>query len=579
MHRSDELLPIDIVVDVPPCAQAQLENIILRLEIDVNIWAISAQDGQTRDSDNGATTRELLSSQSVNKTTPAVIVGRYNDMNLRSSQLVWRQDISIGRPRTRLVEPSIVFVAHARLPPPHLYDLEDNLLEPFVSSGPNVFAPLNSTPGHLLYLPASRLRMAAQKSQLETSVLTFQSRKSIPIKAYPAVQARLRYTKTPALTAVPTVIASLDIEAIPFVHINGTIEAIDLALTDGHVVNLMPDFLPHRIRSKESITHLYKLEARSLHSKVSTASDATSSTALDTTKILSISLAVSIDMTTATDSTCKAQLRMSWTSSINFNTSPDLLSGASSYPVRPATRLSSLSFAPYPPPNAGETIASKLLPQQANHHKTSSSLTNPTLSSSRLHNSVTGTISSTAVNLTRVVSVTFTGPSTPAIVQQEFTWKVLVVNNSDRITRLVIVPLSSTTGLSAGSAHIKRRAPEWSSMSVSPVTDLIPAAGQPGSLSIARPVLTTLELSTLHNSARLTETELVTLTPEVRTGSLMPGQCTEVEIKWVALKAGIFNMDAIRIVDLARDNEDGQSGSFVRDIRELPEFVVEDVRQ
>lgn len=116
-------------------------------------------------------------------------------------------------------------------------------------------------------------------------------------------------------------------------------------------------------------------------------------------------------------------------------------------------------------------------------------------------------------------------------------------------------------------------------MFIHTITDSTQAVGKASLPVIARPVLTRSELSALHSpdqSPRPIETDIVTLTPEVRTGSIMPGQCTEVEIGWMGYRAGVFDVDTIRIVDLARERatEDGLSGSTVRDIRELPEIVI-----
>lgn len=68
------------------------------------------------------------------------------------------------------------------------------------------------------------------------------------------------------------------------------------------------------------------------------------------------------------------------------------------------------------------------------------------------------------------------------------------------------------------------------------------------------------------------DTELVSLTAELRIGPLGIGQCHETEIRWVAYKSGVLSVDAIRVVDLAREGEGGIG--VIHDIRELPEVVV-----
>jgi hypothetical protein len=54
---------------------------------------------------------------------------------------------------------------------------------------------------------------------------------------------------------------------------------------------------------------------------------------------------------------------------------------------------------------------------------------------------------------------------------------------------------------------------------------------------------------------------------------LGPGQCHESQIQMVAFKAGTLRVDAMRVVDLVREFEEGATGVFT-DIRDLPDVVV-----
>ena len=67
----------------------------------------------------------------------------------------------------------------------------------------------------------------------------------------------------------------------------------------------------------------------------------------------------------------------------------------------------------------------------------------------------------------------------------------------------------------------------------------------------------------------------MSLTAELRIGPLGMGACHEAEISFVAYKAGVFMVDAIRVVDLSGEGEGGLGR--INDIRELPEVVVVDV--
>ena len=97
-------------------------------------------------------------------------------------------------------------------------------------------------------------------------------------------------------------------------------------------------------------------------------------------------------------------------------------------------------------------------------------------------------------------------------------------------------------------------------------------------LSTAKPVVEEQILYALHHqassSAVLAETDLVSLTAELRIGPLGMGACHEAEISFVAYKAGVFMVDAIRVVDLSGEGEGGLGK--INDIRELPEVIVVD---
>ena len=65
------------------------------------------------------------------------------------------------------------------------------------------------------------------------------------------------------------------------------------------------------------------------------------------------------------------------------------------------------------------------------------------------------------------------------------------------------------------------------------------------------------------------------ITAEVRVGPLGPGQCHEGAIEMVAFTAGTLRVDAIRVIDLVREAEEGVGAMGVMvDIRDLPDVVV-----
>ena len=74
------------------------------------------------------------------------------------------------------------------------------------------------------------------------------------------------------------------------------------------------------------------------------------------------------------------------------------------------------------------------------------------------------------------------------------------------------------------------------------------------------------------------DTDLMSLTAEVRIGPLGPGQCHEAQIEMVAFKAGVLMVDSIRVIDNVREAEEGiHAAGVTTDIRDLPDVVVKTV--
>lgn len=68
-----------------------------------------------------------------------------------------------------------------------------------------------------------------------------------------------------------------------------------------------------------------------------------------------------------------------------------------------------------------------------------------------------------------------------------------------------------------------------------------------------------------HNSA-LEPTDIVCMSSDTRVGPLAPSSCYEVELKFMALRVGILNLEAVRVIDLATQEH--------VDIKDLPTIVV-----
>lgn len=260
---------------------------------------------------------------------------------------------------------------------------------------------------------------------------------------------------------------------------------------------------------------------------------------------------------------------MSWNASVDFSTALNPSYGAPAQPLQRTNRPSSLNFAPYPDNSK---------PQKA-PIKINTAVTSTRTASTNLQHQVIPT--SIPRSESSAVVISFISGSKPSRVNVPFSWKVLIVNNSPKTVRLAIVPLPRIQRPTNTTQNFtKRHAPKASNSSITLVAKPVGrnAKGHTRNApSTAKAVVDEQALYALHHqtaSAAPNDTDLISLTAEIRIGPLGTGQCHETEIEFVAYKAGVFTLDAIRIVDLAKEAE-GAVG-MINDIRDLPDILVID---
>jgi len=551
-------------LDVPACPEEKLHSILQNLEIRVDAWAVSTQNGEERSAVDGAPTRDLIASESVMKVDdPFTLVKQDEDANEVRLQLVWEATLTLGRPRLRSFDQSVVFLPLATVVDPGEDSDDGEYLEPFQALEPNVLAPLNSltATGERLYLPVSRLEKVVPVPTKKDDRIRIKHHASEPIRAHTAVMPRLKYNKINNLLPNPTTIASLDLEMIPIVDIKGTIESIDISMANGRAISLMPNFLPLPCKSKDCITFLYSLRPNQQPGNSSPA-DLSSLTTPITNGNLNIDvLTISVLISLSLSPTTTATIEMSWTTNVDFSLALNPAFGTPAQPMQRTNRPTSLNFGSYPEPGktrdrtnsvrtASTSLQHQMIPQSAPRQP-----------------------------LTSILSISFTSTNEPAYVGIPFSWRVLIVNNSPRPVKLAIVPLPRIQRPTNATQHFqKRHAPKASNANIPPPSVLTRTHTR-NQLSTAKPVVEEQILYALHHqassSAVLAETDLVSLTAELRIGPLGMGACHEAEISFVAYKAGVFMVDAIRVVDLSGEGEGGLGR--INDIRELPEVVVVDV--
>lgn len=580
-------------LEIPACSEEKLHLYLAKLEFRVDAWAISPDDDQRKPASAGSSpTRDLVGSEIVAKLDdPFTLVQQGEQEGDLILQLVWEVAFNLGRPRVRLQDPSIVFIPTATIALFNDEASEDGYLKPFVLMEPNMLEPLKGMPGmsDRPYLPLSRLEKVLPTPPKKDERILLHHRVSDPIRAHPVVMPRLKYNKITTSNAIPTTLASLDIDINPLISISGTIEFITLDMATGRAIPLMPDSLPMSFKSKDGMTFLYDLQcSQQLNGTINPPPQPdpanTGSTLNTNNDLLTIKILIKLSLSPISTAT----LHLNWTTSVDFSLPLNPSFGAPAQTLQRTNRPTSLTFTSYP--NRSKE------PQQAHRSTTSHTIgtnpTNRTASTSLQHHNIptsppTGNPSS--LSLSSILSISFMAPERPAQIGVPFPWRVLIINNSSKPVKLAIVPLPRIQRPTNAAQHFaKRHALKASNASLPPSSTSASANAPPvreakhkRGESVAKAVVDEQLLYALHHptqssgaSAVPADTELVGLTAELRIGPLGVGQCHETEIRWVAYKTGVLEVDAVRVVDLGREGESGVG--VIHDITELPEVVVVD---
>ncbi|KIV88430.1 hypothetical protein PV10_08115 [Exophiala mesophila] len=535
----DERLRTLAVLQVPYCDEDALKAYLARVALKVDVWAFDESGANDPSIALNSPSREhVISADGFQGHEPIVLASQSADLG-KTLTLVWEVGLTLSRPRSRNAQQSLVLIPSGVVNSPQ-YDEDDpnRDLAPFQPLEANVLEPMRSMAGpgaNAPYLAVSRLERVlpvAQSHRHRAHIGHVHPRRW---KAVPAAIARVRYNKSHTHTVVPTNIALLDMEIIPFVQVEAKVEQVDVSLKNGESQSLMPGFLPMQCRSGDCLTFMYQLQQ---------VTHATSYTNLGLMNPNIDLLSIKIVLRIMVSATCTPVVTMEWTTHVDFTQALNPSYGAPSQPIQRSNRPSSLpvnGLITQPPVTA---VSASLQPVY------------PPLFRSGL-------------------SVTFLSSNEPATIGRPFTWKVLLVNQSQGVARIAIIPLPRLQRQTSQAQTLtKRHAPKSSTASFHPSERRHTRNGD--DVDIAQAIVDENVLYVMqHSNSVPPEADLMALTSELRIGPLAPGQCHESEIQMVAFETGTLTADVIRIVDLIKEGEDGVGApGVVADIRDLPNVVV-----
>lgn len=515
-------------MQTPYFNEIALTSYLGRLVVNLEAQVVN---GQT-DNPEGSPGQEVIYNSAVQDTEDPLIVVQGPDESDESGLghilVVWKLSAFLIRPRLRLQNPSIIFSATASLKPADQVkpeSLREEYLPSGVPSGVNLLESFNDDPGlggvkpRLSALRVSRVAPASLAARDLMRPLKNISRQQI--KCYPVINARVRYSRPNTTPSNPIVIASLDVDLTPFANCDIVLEKVELGITGGNVVDLNDSqgmTLPITCLPQDDITFLYRVEPDDLDI---------------TNKSLVRALDISIHATAKLSSVCQPKIAMQWTTSLDFTSPVNPGFGNATQPIvrphRPAQlSIGSSTFETVP------TVASLALTRP-------DALPSQDITTRQQRNRSVPDFG---------VTVTFSGPTASIHPGVPFTWSVFIVNRSDRPRKLalMVIPKRRRT-----EARITRP----------------PSTGHGRDPKIAEAVVDENIVHAMQRNSAMDATEIVCLSTDTRVGPLAPSACYEVELKFLALKTGILDVEAVRVVDLASQEH--------VDIKDLPSILVSPV--
>jgi TRAPP trafficking subunit Trs65 len=365
--------------------------------------------------------------------------------------------LKLGRPKGRLQKLAVFFTPSATLSSTHSLPEPkvsgDDYLPSLVPQSANLLQAFNEDPVLGLvkpYLSASRLsKPVSAVSSLKEVSTTIRCGPRRLFRAAPAFLWRIRFIRFPNLAEKDAILALFDIEITQFAACNVSLDKIEMLLTSGSSEPIGVD-LPMECQPGEQLTLIYKILPSSDLEKVLGNND------------LNRVLTIILTSTVLVADSCLPVVKIKWKQALETP------------PSRPPSRSAPMSA----------TV-------ERSPHIRHDALT------------MTGEVAEIdpAASVANGVSFHITSPE-EIVVGEIFRWEVLVVNRSEKVQRLALIPIP------------KRR-----------LADVYPTIRRPGSAgstggksNLATPVVEENMLYAIQKSSILEPTELVCLTPDVKIG-------------------------------------------------------------
>lgn len=570
----DETVDLYFILRTPYADDLTLRSHLRRLVITLDAHILN---GTASDRD-GPPASEIIYNGAVEDVEDVFLVAdESQEEDERYVYAVWKLPVFLARPRIRLQTPSVVFSGVANFKvnsadSSQLGGLGGGYMQSCVPSGMNLLESFANDPllgGIKPQLSAQRVSKVAPLTKPKDALHRISGLQTLKLKIYPVLHTRVRFSRPNTTPPSAAMIALLEVDFTPYFDCEVALDKLTLGVTDGHVEDLNSQDgmrLPLSCVAHDHLTFLYKLapQQRDIVNK-------------NLVRELVITIEVVVLVRPENEpSPCTPRLAMTWTTPLDFT----------------------------PPVNPGFGQP-KTTPIQRSHRPSQLSISGgrdsqPLVSPSVIRPDALPSLeAATARPLESAlpdfgITMTFTGPSKPVLLGEEFTWTVFIVNRSRPDMPAVHIhsstPSSSTIihhpAAAAGGVSRKlmlvpiprRRRNELRVIRPpSTATAMAIAAPSGGAADaaqrdplIADAVLDEAVVHAMQRSSVVDAAELVCLSADVRVGPLAPNACAVVDLRFLALRAGVVGLEAVRVVDLGSQEH--------VDVRELPLVVAVEAR-
>ncbi|KAL2132636.1 hypothetical protein VTI74DRAFT_3575 [Chaetomium olivicolor] len=568
IEQRDQLF-FDETVDVyfilrAPCDNEQiLRSHLRRLVITLDVHVVN---GVASDRDSIPASEVIYSGAVEDAEDAFVALDEPQEGRGSHAYAVWKLSVFLGRPRIRLQLPSVVFSGAANLrmssaDSHQIGGLGDGYMQSCMPSGMNLLESFANDPflkGVRPQLSAQRVSKVAPLTKTKDALHRINGLQTLKLKIFPILHTRVRFSRPNTTPPSASMIALLEVDFTPYFDCEVALDKLTLSVTDGTVedLNIQEGMsLPLSCVAHDHLTFLYKLAPQQLDVAI---------------KNLARDLVITIEVLVLVrpedePNPCTPRLIMTWTTPIDFT----------------------------PPVNPGFGHP-KTTPIQRSHRPSQLSIgggvdSQPLVSPSVIRPDALPTLEAATAPaiLTSLpdfgITMTFTGPSKPVSLGEEFTWTVFVVNRSRPDPAAIVIPASSaapsptrpsltSSAATGGGASrklmlvpIPRRRRNELRVIRPPSTAGTLASGSKRDPLIADAVLDEGVVHAMQRNSVVDAAELVCLSADVRVGPLAPNACAVVELRFVALRKGVVGLEAVRVVDLGSQEH--------VDVRDLPIVV------